>query len=225
MASEISQGNYDASLGTPDDQPDDGNHPADSLGGPPLVADDFEWDEQHVPAGEASEFGAASFTSNASETSPTDSAVTDGMASLTLNKTEGGYLGIASGAALLRLIDPSASESTSRLGLERPPSNGSIRPLHICEQPNPNRQILDSMIDSYFGTYHLSYPIIHEPTFRAQYSEIIDRPNGHCWLVLAYIIAAIGVFNSPATTVPPTDLALFAQAKYLLSINYWKVEI
>ena len=74
------------------------------------------------------------------------------------------------------------------------------------------------MIDAYFGVYHVSYPIVHEPTFRAQYSEVITRPNQDCWLILAYTIAAIGVFTT-AKSLDNMDLPLFAHAKSMFSIN------
>jgi transcriptional regulatory protein GAL4 len=74
------------------------------------------------------------------------------------------------------------------------------------------------MIDAYFRLYHLSYPIMREPTFRAQYSEVIPRPNGNCWLILAYDIAAIGIFTT-ATSFESSDLPLFAHAKSMLSTN------
>jgi len=89
----------------------------------------------------------------------------------------------------------------------------------IYEQPNPNRHIRDAMVDAYFRLYHLCYPIVHEPTFRAQYSEVIPRPNGDCWLILAYEIAAIGMFTT-ATSLESNDLLLFAHAKSMLSINF-----
>jgi transcriptional regulatory protein GAL4 len=79
------------------------------------------------------------------------------------------------------------------------------------------------MIDAYFSKYHVSYPIIHEPTFRAQYSEVIPRPNGPCWTVLAYVVAAIGVWTSATSTADTLDLALFSQARSMLTFNYLEV--
>ncbi|KAI9731434.1 MAG: hypothetical protein M1818_007824 [Claussenomyces sp. TS43310] len=219
---EASLGRTSPSLRCLDPAIDDDIHSENPLDGPPSVTDDFEWDERHVPAGEASDFHTVSVAWDAKETDEIANTI-DGMASLTMNETEGGYLGAASGAALLRLINPTASESTSRrkasnLRHEGLSSDGT-RPLPLYEQPDPSRLILDNMIDSYFRTFHLSYPLVHEPTFRAQYSEVIERPNSRCWLVLAYTIAAMGVFNS-STTGHSADAALFAQAKSLLSMSF-----
>ncbi|EON97242.1 putative zn 2cys6 transcription factor protein [Phaeoacremonium minimum UCRPA7] len=79
------------------------------------------------------------------------------------------------------------------------------------------------MIDAYFRMFHLSYPIVHEPTFRAQYSQVISRPHGDSWLVLAYVVAAIGVFTSAISMDDNLDLGLFAQARSILSFNFLEI--
>lgn len=198
---------------------DEAHHPLNPLEVPPM--DDFEWDEQHVSGMEDPDI--ASWASKSSEDGDAEETVIDGMASLTVDEKEGGYLGVASGAALLRIIDPPAPTSRrkstiSRARIEKTSIGSTSIPLNFYAQPNPNRHILDSMIDAYFRLYHLSYPIVHEPTFRAQYSEVIPRPNGDCWLILAYVIAAIGIYTT-STTLESNDLPLFAQAKSMLSIN------
>lgn len=71
------------------------------------------------------------------------------------------------------------------------------------------------MIDAYFRHYNDSYPIIHEPTFRAQCSELIARPNGDCWTLLAFIVASIGCFATSKFD-DATGLLLFARAKSLM---------
>ncbi|KAH6682919.1 fungal-specific transcription factor domain-containing protein [Halenospora varia] len=188
---------------------------------PPM--DDFEWDEQYVTVVESTDQDLSSWASKSSETGDTEENVIDGMASLTVDEKEGGYLGVASGAALLRIIDPlppaRKKATSSRPRIDRFSSGSTAMVAPMYDQPNPNRHILDSMIDAYFRLYHLSYPIVHEPTFRAQYSEVIPRPNGDCWLILAYVIAAIGVFTT-STSLEGTDLPLFGQAKSMLSINF-----
>ncbi|KAF7560278.1 hypothetical protein G7046_g3868 [Stylonectria norvegica] len=146
-----------------------------------------------------------------------DSPISDGMASLTVNEGDAGYLGVASGAALLRLFEPKAR----RRMFKSQQAVSSKYPL--IGQPNPNRHVAESMIDSYFRLYHVSYPIIHEPTFRAQYSEVIPRPNGACWTVLAYIVAAIGVWASSASSSETLDMALFDQASSILSFDFLEV--
>ncbi|TVY88081.1 Regulatory protein, partial [Lachnellula willkommii] len=197
---------------------DEAYHSSNPLEVPPM--DDFEWDEQHVSGMEDPDI--ASWASKSSEDGDAEETVIDGMASLTVDEKEGGYLGVASGAALLRIIDPpptSRRKPTISSARNKKISIGSTTiPSNFYAQPNPNRHILDSMIDAYFRLYHLSYPVVHEPTFRAQYSEVIPRPNGDCWLILAYVIAAIGMYTT-STTLESNDLPLFAQAKSMLSIN------
>lgn len=174
---------------------------------PPV--DDFEWcemDEAYAPR-VSSEGMLGGFEE--------DMPLSDGMASLSVNESEGGYLGVASGAALLRILEPAARRRAS----SRP--NVNALPLYTLNpQPNPNRQVAEAMIDAYFRLYHASYPMIHEPTFRAQYSEVIPRPNGPCWTVLAYVVAAIGVWTSSLTSSETLDLALFSQARALLTFNF-----
>ncbi|KAL4929748.1 transcription factor domain-containing protein [Aspergillus undulatus] len=151
----------------------------------------------------------------------------DGMASLTSRSNEGGYLGSASGAALLRLTETRADGPTSAAyesGQEQDyqgQGNG-----HGCRQSIPfaltSMSQLEPFIDAYFSLYHASYPIVHEATFRAQFMEIIPRPSGsrigNAWQVLLFVIAALGVFTS-STQTTDIDLALFDAAKERLSID------
>lgn len=182
------------------------------LEGPPLY--DFEWCEKET--GHIAGLSPEAVVDGAEEESP----ISDGMASLTVNEREGGYLGVASGAAMLRLLEPKARRRTS----SRPQQAASMTPritqTPMLSQPNPNRHIAEVMVDAYFRLYHVSYPIIHEPTFRAQYSEVIARPNGSCWTVLAYVVAAIGVWVSSTSSSNTLDLALFSQARSMLNFDY-----
>jgi transcriptional regulatory protein GAL4 len=184
--------------------------------------DDFEWDEQYASVIESAGQDHSHWTSKTNEAEGEEDVI-DGMASLTVDEREGGYLGVASGAALLRIIDPQSHTRKKSSTLRRQPGRFSFRhaesAMPLYDMPNSNRHILDTMIDSYFRLYHVSYPVIHEPTFRAQYSEVIPRPNGDCWLVLAYVIAAIGVYTT-STSLQDNDLPLFSQAKSMLSINF-----
>lgn len=180
------------------------------LEGPP--EDDFEWSEKDP----IHHHGLS--PNGPGDGNDEDSPISDGMASLTVSEREAGYLGVASGAALLRLLEPGARRrAASRSHTDQHDLYG------LTSQPNPNRHVAESMIDAYFQKYHVSYPIIHEPTFRAQYSEVIPRPNGPCWTVLAYVVAAIGVWTSATSTTDTLDLALFSQARSMLSFNYLEV--
>ncbi|KAL4804987.1 fungal-specific transcription factor domain-containing protein [Aspergillus unguis] len=157
----------------------------------PPSSSNFEWDER----------GAAG-----------DKFV-DGMASLTSRSNEGGYLGSASGAALLRLTDARDGEST-----EPHPGSYASAPQYTIPFIFNSQSQLEPFIDAYFQLYHTSYPIVHEATFRAQFMEIIPRPPGATWQVLLFVISALGVFTS-STTPTDIDLALFTAAKERLSID------
>ncbi|KAJ9137577.1 Regulatory protein GAL4 [Pleurostoma richardsiae] len=198
--------------------PAKGNGPAataETQGNPlerPPASGDFEWDEQET-VGQSSPR-----EDNMNDSGDDGTPGLDGMASLTMGDRESGYLGVASGAALLRILEP-VKGSRDRSKFARYSNNDLMMP-GITTQPNMNKHITDSMVDAYFYQYHLSYPIIHEPTFRAQYCEVIPRPNGDSWVVLAYVIAALGVFCSATDKMNKLDLELFAQARSILSFNF-----
>ncbi|KAH0497666.1 hypothetical protein TgHK011_004955 [Trichoderma gracile] len=178
----------------------------------PPSTGEFGWNE-HEPVGQDSP--GLSIASDLNDTRQ----ILDGMASLTVSEQRSGYLGIASGAAFLRLLEPvgarnAQSHSQSHVGAEASVS--------IITLPNLNRHIADSMIDAYFRIYHVSYPIVHEPTFRAQYSEVIPRPNGGSWFILAYVMAALGVYTT-ATTLNNLDLDIFHHTKSLLTFDVLEV--
>ncbi|KAG0648001.1 Regulatory GAL4 [Hyphodiscus hymeniophilus] len=166
----------------------------------------FDWDERNgVPSG---------------------NKFVDGMATLTGDFNGGGYLGIvfpnllfksalkltcqlgvASGAALLRLTggaDQNPLKDTDR----RPTIPYAITSLSC----------LEGFIDAYFALFHRSYPIVHEATFKAQFMEVIPRPSGNAWQVLLYAICATGAFSA-ATQQSDVDLMLFEAAKARLLID------
>ncbi|EFQ36180.1 fungal specific transcription factor domain-containing protein [Colletotrichum graminicola M1.001] len=181
--------------------------------------DDFEWDEQDTLTNYSAS-PEATLEVDRNGDAGTD-PIADGMASLAVSEKESGYLGVASGAALLRLLEPStpkrrAHSSSSRTG------HINLTQSPLTTQLDLNRHITDAMIDAYFRLYHVSYPIIHEATFRAQYAGVIPRPCGDCWLVLAYTVAAIGVYTT-ATNLDNMDMHLFAQARSILSFNFLEV--
>ncbi|KAF3801578.1 Acetamidase regulatory protein [Colletotrichum gloeosporioides] len=178
--------------------------------------DDFEWDEQETLTNYSASPEAIQETDSNGE-----ATIADGMATLAVSEKESGYLGVASGAALLRLLEPSTPRRRTQSSSSRA---GPVNHMQyaLTPQPDPNRHITDAMIDAYFRLYHVSYPIIHEATFRAQYAGVIPRPSGDCWLVLAYTVAAIGVYTT-ATTLDNLDVSLFAQARSILSFNFLEV--
>jgi len=187
---------------------------------PPSGIEDFSWDEQSVSDADVA---------TASSTDADGASVTDGMASLAVE--DAGYLGVASGAAMLKLLMPAATPGKRRQAAR--PSTGrgmhSVTSQHQGQYlgwiPTPvwqERRIqeidIDAAINAYFSLYHISYPIVHEPTFRAQYAQVLPRPSGRSWNALAYIIAALGLFTS-ATEPTTRDLDLFEAAKSNMSID------
>jgi transcriptional regulatory protein GAL4 len=118
--------------------------------------------------------------------------------------------GIASGATFLHL---------SGLPLSWPethPACDSVPRIsrHIRSPP----PLLDQYINAYFNLYHLSYPILHEATFRAQHMEIIPRPPDGVWHALLYVVAALGACTI-ATEESPVHHSLFETAKSRLSFD------
>lgn len=181
----------------------------DDFESPPSTGE-FGWDE-HRAAHQASPGGSPASDFNETR------QILDGMASLTVSEQQSGYLGIASGAAFLRLLEPVQAKNTYGHAQAGAESHFSLITL-----PNMNKHIADGMIDAYFRIYHLSYPIVHEPTFRAQYSEVIPRPSGGSWFILAYAMAALGVYTT-ATTVNNLDLDIFNHIKSLLSFDLLEI--
>ncbi|KAI0191101.1 fungal-specific transcription factor domain-containing protein [Astrocystis sublimbata] len=181
--------------------------------------DDFEWDEQET--GTSNSAPTESIGNRNVLKGGDNSVIADGMASLAVDERESGYLGVASGAALLRLFAtaprPRSYSTASR-------ASGQLRDTQhsLLSQPDPTSLVTEAMVDAYFGQYHLSYPIVHEATFRAQLSGVIPRPHGDCWLILAYIVATIGVWTT-AKKLTNLNGKLFAQARSILSFNILEV--
>lgn len=55
-------------------------------------------------------------------------------------------------------------------------------------------QVQQQLIDSYFSVYHRTYPFIHEATFRAQFHEVIPRPQHRSWQMLLHTVLALGAW-------------------------------
>ncbi|KAK8226151.1 Zn(II)2Cys6 transcription factor [Phyllosticta capitalensis] len=132
----------------------------------------------------------------------------DGMANLP--EENEGYLGIASGTNFLHLTELSQLAH---------PSNGDSRASPApptLQMPLPSQ--LDQYLDDYFALYHPSYPIIHEPTFRAEYMEVVPRPSDSLWHVLLYVVSALGACSSGNAPLG-THVTLFEFAKSRLTID------
>lgn len=155
----------------------------------------------------------ANFDWDERDKSRPDDRVPDGMAGLGGQHSRG-YLGVASGAAFLRLADADTQDPT-QAGDDQQTSDDSDAAILPSLTSISH---LEPYVDAYFQTYHVTYPIVHESTFRAQFMEIIPRPRSQSWEVLVYIIATIGAFAS-SETITLADQALFDAAKARLSID------
>lgn len=138
----------------------------------------------------------------------------DGMASLP-ERSSRGYMGVASGAALLRLTDGHDEADTQ---FENEQQEDSMQATPALPPTIFTLSQLEPFVDAYFQTYHISYPIVHEATFRAQFMEVITRPKVNAWQVLLHIIAALGSFAA-SETAPEVDVALFEAAKARMSVD------
>ncbi|KIX05349.1 uncharacterized protein Z518_06221 [Rhinocladiella mackenziei CBS 650.93] len=207
--------------------PDNGPLPFENL---PSADDDFEWDERESswtladPGG-----GSAAFESGVEADIP---KITDGMATLTADDSNTGFLGSVSGAALLRVIwmgttndgadDKNEMKQEQRTSWEqlfkhRPNDYSSPSPW-LRTQPLLTRAVVDTLIDAYFALYHPTFPILHEPSFREQYSKLNGRPGGSTWHILANLVAALGSFVS-STCSDDTHATLFNAVKANLPIG------
>ncbi|ETN37419.1 uncharacterized protein HMPREF1541_08410 [Cyphellophora europaea CBS 101466] len=189
----------------------------------PFAADDdFEWDERESLWTLGDTRGrTASFDAD-----PEIPKLTDGMATLTANDTNTGFLGSVSGASLLRLIASSSNGSSpSHPGFKSEHRGHQLSDIPDYASPGPalraqpllTRQFVDTLIDAYFLHYHPTFPILHEPTFRGHYRNLNNIPKGS-WHVLANLVAALGSFvSSPCSD--DTHMTLFNAVKSSLSIE------
>jgi transcriptional regulatory protein GAL4 len=194
----------------------------------PSAEDDFEWDEQELSWSVSDLEGGATMVDS---TEGDVHKVMDGMATLSVDDSQSGYVGITSGAALLRLIWMNTDDgperdidarNTRRKYLEelfsrRQPESLSPPPW-LQTQPSLTRAVVDTLVDAYFKLYHPNFPILHEATFRAQLSNTTPRPGGSTWHILANVVVALGSFVS-STCSSDTDITIFRAAKERLSIG------
>lgn len=201
-----------------DYQPDDGCSGLPEE--PPSEGDDFSWDEISRTTNNHEDLTKQHDTTG----NVKDEEVVDGMASLTVEERGAGYLGTASGAAMLRLLMPDMEPRDAARQRRKTHTDEHIAYDHkdlAYEELGLADIDLDSAIDAYFASYHLQYPLVHEPTFRAQYSSIIPRPNGMAFEALVYMLGAIGLFSTATTMTGKNndDLKLFEAAKLNIKID------
>ncbi|EXJ61553.1 hypothetical protein A1O7_01981 [Cladophialophora yegresii CBS 114405] len=128
--------------------------------------------------------------------------IADGMAALRIEPNGAGYIGATSGVVFLRSllywVGNPAILTRSHL---RPPEMSGQSPESLdgswrFSEASLSQQIKTKLVDSYFANYHVSYPFVHEATFRAQYYELIPRPQQSSWNMLFYTILALGSWTS-----------------------------
>lgn len=146
----------------------------------------------------------------------------DGTGSLDLDEGgRAGFLGPVSGAALLRFLQRvCATDSPAFVSPSKPRS-----------QPSPSSSTLSSLLqresfalylDSYFTHYHRQYPLLHEPTFRAQLAEVLPRPSPVHWQLLHQVVIAIGSFCMPDRHDHTDCLVLLSRANKLINISLFE---
>ncbi|KAF1343722.1 fungal-specific transcription factor domain-containing protein [Delphinella strobiligena] len=193
--------------------------------------DEFEWDEQEqTSAG----LGSGDFAAPSEGEEEGLKKIMDGMATLTVDAANYGYLGTASGASHLRTMwmetgSGPAWDAGSRNGRQHHmqqllhQSQESSLTSSVHAQALVTRAMSDAFVDAYFSLYHPTFPALHEPTFRAQYANTMPRPSQGAWLVLANLVAATGAFVSSTSSDDTTDVAIFRTAKQYLSMNCLEV--
>ncbi|KAH8658118.1 lactose regulatory protein LAC9 [Xylariales sp. PMI_506] len=127
--------------------------------------------------------------------------LTDGMASLAIEPAGHGYLGSTAGVFFLRSLlfwlgerssTPSQRSAEQEYRAMADQSFSSSRLVNLMA----SHQVTESLINCYFSDYHLTYPFLHEATFRAQYHEIIPRPPQRSWEMLLCTVLALGSWCS-----------------------------
>lgn len=98
----------------------------------------------------------------------------DGTGTLSVEPDGEGYLGFASGSTLLRILQLCAGG----LSLNHIPLDESQRASEnvLGSGWQPSEADAASYIDAYFSHYHNQYPLLHEPTFRAQWCDVLPQP-------------------------------------------------
>ena len=193
----------------------------------PTADDDHEWDERESSWNVADP--SAGTTASSGAVDAEIPKLTDGMATLTANDSNAGFLGSVSGSALLRLIWMGAgAEETTDTTTDRRRTLDQLFRQRSSEYPSASnwlraqpmltRAMVDTLIDAYFAWYHPTFPILHESSFREQYARLSGRVSRSTWHTLANLVAALGSFvSSPCSD--ETHATLFNAVKANLTID------
>ncbi|EGU86278.1 hypothetical protein FOXB_03213 [Fusarium oxysporum f. sp. conglutinans Fo5176] len=122
--------------------------------------------------------------------------LTDGMASLSVEPRGAGYLGPTAGVFFLRSLLLWTGHSRPFIGdsSEVPRPHAGLESSSQLSNSVTSRHVIEQLVNGYFEVYHRSYPFVHEPTFRAQLHEVIQRPKRRSWQMLLYTIMALGAW-------------------------------
>ncbi|KAK8093349.1 GAL4-transcription factor [Apiospora hydei] len=119
--------------------------------------------------------------------------IADGMAALSVEPKGAGYLGSTAGVFFLRSLLFWMGNPALMLPESPGLSDHGLASSRLS-QSLASTQVMTRLMESYFSVYHVSYPFIHEATFRAQYHEIIPRPPQRSWQMLQCTVLALGAW-------------------------------
>lgn len=86
---------------------------------------------------------------------------------------------------LWRITSSQPPTALDNLDFPSPSHNGAVHEP-VSEQR--------TFIDSYFQNYHKNNPLVHEPTFRAEYENNVPIADLNAWPILVNMILAIGAW-------------------------------
>ena len=122
-----------------------------------------------------------------------------------------------SGFSIATTTSPASDEeyNVSTSSSKNSPHSFPAVSYSIPSNPVP-KFISDTLVDSFFTFYNSSYPLIHEPTYRAQYMGTIPRPPDDVWDLLHNTVMALGSWciNHESSTA---DLYYYQQARTKLN--------
>jgi len=74
---------------------------------------------------------------------------------------------------------------------DNPDNNLDAKAIELWEPSHSQKKMF---IDAYFEHYHPQYPMIHQPSFRAQWDQVLTRPPRVQWEMLTNVILGLGAF-------------------------------
>ena len=104
-------------------------------------------------------------------------------------------LGASSSVVPLRALLKHGFDLNIPTGSSKPADNSDRIPLKSqLLNIAPSGVVEQAFMDAFFLNYHMSYPFVHEATFRAQFYEQLPRPHGPAWQILLNTILALGAW-------------------------------